>query len=88
MEINLRKAITRTLTISNVTLQDGETITNYTVLGETTPIKELKKHLKEGKETIPTISVETITEKRAITVEDFIKHSVLVENLKNESEEN
>ena len=52
--------------------------------GETTPSKEMKKVLKEYKgECIPIIQVETKTEKRAISLENFINNSIVI----NESEE-
>lgn len=83
MEINLRKAITRTLTLSTVTVATKEDITSYTVIGETTPKKELKKFLKGDSEEIPTIEVETRTEKRAITLEKFLENSIIIESEEN-----
>lgn len=84
-KINLRNAITRNLTYSEVTVSyEGEGYT-YIVYGETTPRKEMKKVLKDTDlETIPSISVEVITEKRAIGIEEFINNSIVI----NESEEN
>jgi len=55
------------------------------VYGETTPKKEIKKVLKDYKgEEIPKITVTTVTEKRAISLDNFIKDSILI----NEREEN
>ncbi len=49
------------------------------VYGTTTPSKEMKKVLKDYKgEEIPGITVNTVTEKRAISLENFIKNSILI----------
>lgn len=94
--MNIRQSITRNITYSIVTIIDNMVVqeegkeqpitvmSNYTVYGETTPTKEMKKLLKDFKGSIlPTITVETITEKRAISIEDFIAHSIII----NENEE-
>ena len=82
--MNIRQSITRNITYSLVTVSfEGECQT-YIVYGETTPNKEMKKVLKYYKgEDIPIIKVETKTEKRAISLENFIEYSVII----NESEE-
>ena len=82
--MNLRQCITRNITYTEVLVSyDGES-TLYYVYGETTPTKELKKILREGTlETIPSIVCNTVTEKRAISLENFINNSIVI----NESEE-
>lgn len=88
--MDLRKAITRNITYSKVSVSfEGEN-QEYTVYGETTAPKEMKKVLKDYKgKDIPQITVDVITEKRAITIDDFIKYSQIIEeNSNNESEEN
>ena len=83
--MNIRQAITRNITYSEVTVSfEGESQT-YLVYGATTPKKEMKKVLKDYQgEDVPVITVHTVTEKRAISLENFINHSILI----NESEEN
>ena len=55
-----------------------------TVYGKTTLAKEMKKILKEMEfETIPMITCHTVTEKRAISLENFINNSIVI----SESEE-
>ena len=83
--MNIRQAITRNVTYSEVTVSfEGESQT-YIVYGATTPTKEMKRVLKDYKgEDIPVITVHTVTEKRAITLENFINNSIII----NESEEN
>ena len=82
--MNLRQCITRNITYTEVLVShDGES-TSYYVYGETTPTKELKKILRDGNlETIPNIVCEVFTEKRAISLENFINNSIVI----NESEE-
>ena len=82
--MNLRQCITRNITYTEVLVShDGESNLYY-VYGETTPAKELKKILREGTlETIPSIVCNTVTEKRAISLENFINNSIVI----NESEE-
>ena len=83
--MNIRQAITRTLTYSKVTVTvEGETIT-YVVNGATTVKAEMLKFLKDydGAE-MPSISIEVFTEKRAMSLEEFISNSIVI----NESEEN
>ena len=77
--------IKRKITYSEVTVTfDGKSYT-YIVYGATTPSKEMKKVLKDYKgEEIPRISVTTVTERRAISLENFIKNSILI----SEGEEN
>lgn len=83
--MNIRQSITRNITYSIVTVSfEGES-QNYIVYGATTPTKEMKRVLKDYKgEDIPVITVETRTEKRAISLENFIDNSIVI----NESEEN
>lgn len=83
--MNIRQSITRNLTYSIVTVKHHDSESTYTVYGETTRAKEMKKLLKdyEGND-IPTISVEVKTEQRAISLDNFIKYSTII----NESEEN
>lgn len=83
--MNIRQAITRTLTYSKVTVTvEGESSTQL-VNGTTTVKAEMLKFLKnyDGSE-MPKISVEVFTEKRAMSLEDFISNSIVI----NESEEN
>ena len=83
--MNIRQSITRNITYSIVTVSfEGES-QDYIVYGATTLTKEMKRVLKEYKgEDIPAITVETKTEKRAISLENFINNSIVI----NESEEN
>ena len=84
--MNIRQAITRnvTYTIVSVSYISGEHY-NYIVYGKTTETKEMKKILKKKEfETIPLITCQTVTEKRAISLENFINNSIVI----NESEEN
>lgn len=83
--MNLRQAVTRniTYTIVKVTL-NGETHEDI-IYGKTTKAKVMKEWLKSNEE-IPTIEIEEKTEKRAISINDFISHSIIINN--NESEEN
>lgn len=83
--MNIRQAITRTLTYSKVTVSvEGETSTHL-VNGATTVKAEMLKFLKnyDGSE-MPTISIEVFTEKRAMSLDDFVSNSIII----NESEEN
>jgi hypothetical protein len=77
--------IKRNITYSEVIVSYGGISYSYFVYGETNPRKEMKRVLKnsEGEE-IPRITVITVTEKRAISLENFIKYSIKI----NESEEN
>lgn len=82
--MNIRQAITRNITYSEVTVSlEGES-QSYIVYGATTPAKEMKRVLKDYKGChVPIISVHTVTEKRAISIENFINNSIII----NESEE-
>lgn len=83
--MNLRQCITRNITYTEVTVSYNGESTSYYVYGETNAAKEMKKILKDGTlETIPTIVCNTVTEKRAISLENFINNSIVI----NESEEN
>ena len=84
--MNLREMIKRKITYSEVIViyEGKDTGYSYLVYGETSPSKEMRKILKDNKgEEIPIIKVITVTEKRAISLENFIKYSILI----NESEE-
>lgn len=77
--------IKRKITYSEVMVSYEGKSYSYIVYGVTTPKKEMKKVLKDYKgEEIPRITVITVTEKRAISLENFINNSILI----NESEEN
>ena len=82
--MNLRQAITRNVTYTEVTVSyEGEHY-DYIVHGRTTAAKEMKKILREKKlDTIPVIVCHTDTEKRAISLENFINNSIVI----NEREE-
>ena len=82
--MNLRQSITRNVTYTEVTVSyEGEHY-DYIVHGRTTAAKEMKKILREREfETIPVIVCHTVTEKRAISLENFINNSILI----NEREE-
>ena len=83
--MNLRQSIKRKITYSKVIVTFEGNTYSYLVYGETTPKKEIKKVLKDYKgEEIPKITVTTVTEKRAISLDNFIKDSILI----NEREEN
>jgi len=83
--LNLREMIKRKITYSKVKVAFEKHSYNYLVYGATTPSREMKKLLKDHKgEEIPTITVDTVTEKRAISLENFINNSIII----NESEEN
>ena len=83
--MNIRQSITRNVTYTEVTVSyEGEHY-DYIVHGRTTVAKEMKKILREKElETIPVIECNTVTEKRAISLENFINNSIVI----NESEEN
>lgn len=83
--MNLREMIKRKITYSKVKVSFDKHSYNYLVYGETTPSKEMKKLLKKHKgEEIPEITVNTVTEKRAISLENFINNSIII----SEGEEN
>ena len=77
--MNLREMIKRKITYSKVIVTyDGKSY-SYLVYGETTLKKEMRKILKDNKgEEIPIITVHTVTERRAISLENFIKNSILI----------
>ena len=82
--MNLRQCITRNITYTEVIVSYNGENTSYYVYGETNAAKEMKKILKDGTlEIIPTIVCNTVTEKRAISLENFINNSIVI----NESEE-
>ena len=88
-KINLRNAITRTITYTEVIADYNGKTHIYNVYGVTTAQKELKKILRTYKgEDIPTVEVETKTERRVITLDKFLENSILLNILNNESEEN
>ena len=83
--MNIRQAITRNVTYTNVTVSYNGEHYDYIVHGKTTLAKEMKKILKAMDfETIPLITCQTVTEKRAISLENFINNSIVI----SESEEN
>lgn len=83
--MNIRQAITRNVTYTNVSVSYNGEHYDYIVHGKTTLAKEMKKILKAMDfETIPMITCQTVTEKRAISLENFINNSIVI----NESEEN
>ena len=83
--MNIRQAITRNVTYTNVSVSYNGEHYDYIVHGKTTLAKEMKKILREKEfETIPLITCHTVTEKRAISLENFINNSIVI----NESEEN
>ena len=83
--MNLREMIKRKITYSKVKVSFNKHSYNYLVYGTTTPSQEMKKLLKDHKgEELPEITVDTVTEKRAISLENFIKNSILI----SEGEEN
>ena len=83
--MNIRQAITRNVTYTNVSVSYNGEHYDYIVHGKTTLAKEMKKILKVmDVETIPLITCQTVTEKRAISLENFINNSIVI----NESEEN
>ena len=83
--MNIRQSITRNVTYTEVTVSyEGEHY-DYIVHGRTTVAKEMKKILREKElETIPVIECNTEKKKRAISLENFINNSIVI----NESEEN
>ena len=83
--MNLREMIKRKITYSKVIVTYEGKSYSYLVYGETTLKKEMRKILKDNKgEEIPIIKVITVTERRAISLEKFIKNSILI----SEGEEN
>lgn len=83
--MKLREQINRKVTYSIVTIYTKDKTIHYVVYGKTTKQKELLKYLKENVNSdIPTIEVKTKTERRTMTIENFIKNSILI----NGSEEN
>ena len=83
--MNIRQAITRNVTYTNVSVSYNGEHYDYIVHGKTTLAKEMKKILKAMDfETIRMITCQTVTEKRAISLENFINNSIVI----NESEEN
>ena len=83
--MNIRQAITRNVTYTNVSVSYNGEHYDYIVHGKTTLAKEMKKILKAMDfETIPMITCQTVTEKRAISLENFINNSIVI----NEREEN
>lgn len=77
--MNIRQSITRNVTYTEVTVSyEGEHY-DYIVHGVTSEAKEMKKILREKQlETIPEINCKTITEKRAISLENFINNSIVI----------
>lgn len=80
MAMNLRQSITRNITYSKVAISTKEEAKAYYVHGDTTVAKEMKKYLKENPNVteIPTITVFGFTEKRAISLDNFLNYSELI----------
>ena len=79
--MNLREMIKRKITYSEVFVSTGDSGYYYLVYGDTTPKKEMKKLLKDYQgEEIPRITVTTVTEKRAISLENFLNNSIIIES--------
>lgn len=77
-----RENITRTMEYTEVTavFPNQETY-NYYVKGVTTPVKEMKKLLKECDTLgVPDLILEVKREKRTMSLKDFIKLSKLIES--------
>lgn len=82
--MNIRQSITRNVTYTKVTVSFDDESYDYIVHGRTSDTKEMKKILRKRElDKIPTIVCQTVTEKRAITLENFINNSIVI----NESEE-
>ena len=82
---SLRKMITRNITYSIVTVKWKDDFWNdtYYVYGTTSVKTELKKVLKNESyptDEIPTITIKQITEKRAMTIDNFINYSIKIDN--------
>lgn len=78
--MKIRECITRNITYSIVNVINGEEQYHYLVYGKTTEKGELQKLLKlSTNNIIPIVTVKTVTEKRAIDIENFVKHSILIE---------
>ena len=82
---SLRKMITRNITYSIVTVKWKDDFWNdtYYVYGTTSVKTELKKVLKNESyptDEIPTITIKQITEKRAMTIDNFITNSIKIDN--------
>ena len=82
--MNLRQCITRTVKYTKVTVIGDNEEKKYVVYGETTPLKELKKHYSNCKNNYPLIECEVVTEKRAIELDLFLEHSEIIEEKKGE----
>lgn len=77
--MNLRQCINRKVTYTIVTLQFKDKVKTYVVYGKTTKQKELLKYLKAAtNEEVPVITIKVITERRSMTLENFIQNSILI----------
>jgi len=81
--MNLRKLIKRNITYSIVTVKYKDEFWNstYYVYGNTSVKTEMKKLLRSEThptDEIPVIHIETITEKRAISIDNFINYSIKI----------
>lgn len=77
--MNARQSITRKITYSIVTVNGSDTNYDYLVYGETNPVKETKKLLKdENLNYVPQVDVKVISEQRAISIENFITNSQII----------
>lgn len=78
-KLNLRECITRTITYTEVIASYEDETISYVVYGESTPVREVKRIIKQNVfKGIPQIVCNTITEKRAITLENFINNSIII----------
>jgi hypothetical protein len=78
--INLRESITRTVTYTEVEIiVEGESSV-HNVYGKTTVKEQLLKYLKvEPNGEIPQIKLTEKTEKRVISLDNFLIHSLVIE---------
>ena len=85
MNINLRENITRTIKYSIVTIKQDEKVTTHNVYGATSEKNELIKYFRSNRTNIiPSINVKVVTERRTMSLDNFLNNSILI----NESEEN
>ena len=82
--MNTRKMITRKITYSIVTVKykDDFWDDTYYVYGTTSIKTEMKKALKQEHipaDEVPTISIKQVTEKRVMTIDNFINYSLKIE---------
>ena len=81
--MNTRKLINRNITYTIVTVKFKDSFwdNEYYVYGTTSIKTELKKILKSDScpvDDIPLVTIKQVTEKRSMTIDDFIKYSIKV----------